>query len=95
MLLAGRPGCGASYGKVSLSHVNVLKPSEIDLWLQGNSNRKLGLPSGSRSEVRFRNFWCFRVGTSPTQTEMGPGWASECSEWISGNSHQLAPHWAP
>jgi len=22
------------------------------------------------------------------------GWASECNEWISGNSHQSAPHWA-
>jgi len=23
------------------------------------------------------------------------GWPSQCSEWISGNSRQSAPHWAP
>jgi len=29
------------------------------------------LPLDSRLEVRFRHFGCFRVGTSPIQTEMG------------------------
>jgi len=63
--------------------------TEIDVWLLGNSNRNPGfpvqnLPSDSRSEVRFCHFGCFRVGTSPIQTEIG-SWPSE---WISGNSHQ-------
>jgi len=52
------------------------KLSEIDIWLLGNSNRKLGfliqnLPSDLRSEVQFHHFGCFQVGSLPIQTEMG------------------------
>jgi len=62
--------------RLSVYHIRISpKISEIDVWLLGNSNRNLGfpiqnLPSDSRSEVRFRHFGCFRVGTSPIQTEM-------------------------
>jgi len=77
------------------------KLSKIDLWLLLNVNRNLGfpiqnLPSDLRSEVQFCHFGCFQVGTSPIQTEMGR-LVFDCSDWISGNSHQLAPHphWAP
>jgi len=82
---------------VCLSHANISETKQ-SVWLLGNSNRKpdfpiQNLPSDLRSEVRFRHFGCFRVGTLPIQTEMGQ-WASECSEWINGNSHQPAPHWA-
>jgi len=71
------------------------KLSETDLWLLWNANRNLGfpiqnLPSDSQSEVRFHHFGCFRVSTSPIQKK----WAEWASEWISGSSHQSAPHWA-
>jgi len=75
-------------------HCHQISPklSEIDILLLGHSNRKLGFPiqklsSDSRSEVRFCHFGCFWVGTLRIQAEMGR-LASECSEWISANSHQ-------
>jgi len=105
-LLAGPPQCGGSYSNgqrcpsvcLFCGHTRISpKLSKIDVWLLGNSNRNPGfpiqnLPSDSRSEVRFRHFGCFRV--RPFRQKWA-GWASECSEWISGNSHQSAPHWAP
>jgi len=56
------------------------KVSGIDRWLLENSNRYPGsliqsLPSDSRSEVRFCYFGYFRVGTSPTVTEIGYGFS--------------------
>jgi len=55
--------------------------------------RKLGLPD-SETAIRFTigstvlPFSCFRVGTSPIQTEMGSWPIGAYSEWISENSHQ-------
>jgi len=60
------------------------KLSLIGIWLL----------SDLQSKVRFRHFGCFRVGMSPIQAEVD-GWPCECSERITGNSHQSAPHWAP
>jgi len=67
--------------RLSVCHARISpKLRKIDIWLLGNSNRKAGFPIQNlpsflqdlRSEIRFRHFGCFRVGTSPIQTEMGP-----------------------
>jgi len=65
----------------SVSHAN---ESEIDLWLLWNSDRNPGfpiqnLPSDSQSEVRFRHFGCFRVGTLPM---------TRLCQWSTGSTHR-------
>jgi len=63
--------------RLSVCHMWIsAKVSEIDVWLLGNTNRNLGfpiqnLPSDLRSDVQFRHFGCFQVGTSHIQTEIG------------------------
>jgi len=64
------PRCPFVRPSVCVSNANISETiSDIDVWLLGNSNRNPGfpiqnLPSDSRSEVRFRNFRCFRVAFS-------------------------------
>jgi len=51
----------------------------------------------SESAIRSTvlSFWVFPELALRPFRQKWAGWASECSEWISGNSHQSAPHWAP
>jgi len=75
-----------------------LKLSGIDLCLLWNRNRNLGFPSQDMSSD-YRKHGSDILGVSGLALhpfrQKWAGWASECSEWISRNSHQLAPHWAP
>jgi len=85
---------------LSVCHMRISpKLSEIDLWLIENANRNLGfpiqnLPTNSRSEVRLRHFGVLWLALHPFRQKW-TGWSSDCGYWISGNSHQSAPHWAP
>jgi len=81
-----RHNVGASYSNgpccpsvcPSVCHTQICpKLSETDVLLLENSNRKPGfliqnLPSDSQSEVRFRHFGCFRVGTLFHSDRNGP-----------------------
>jgi len=71
-----------------------LKLCEIDIWLPGNWTSQFRISH----QIHDRQYGSAIVGVSGLALrpfrQIWASWASECSEWICLNSHQLAPWWA-
>jgi len=100
-LLAVPPQCGPAIVMVrvvrqSVCHTRVFpKLSEIDIWLLGNRAFRFRICH----QIRDQKYSYAILGVSGSTLlpfrQKWAGWPSECTEWITGNSHQSAPHWEP
>jgi len=61
-------------------------------WEAGLPNSESAIRSAIGSTVL--PFWVF-PGRHFVHSDRNWCWPNECSEWITENSHQSAPHWAP